>query len=104
MNIILGLILMILGTITFIGLITIVGAILDGFVISILWNWFMVPIFDLPSLSIISALGLSLVIAWFTSHNNTGKNEEVDNKKAIILFIMRPILFLLIGYIVHLFM
>lgn len=39
--------------------------ILKGYVISTLWAWFMVPTLDLPVLTIIQAIGISLLWGTF---------------------------------------
>ena len=38
----------------------VLGAIIGGFVLSKLWVWFMVPIFDLNPLRIVEAIGLKI--------------------------------------------
>jgi hypothetical protein len=81
-----------------------VRAIMNGFVLSVLWNWFMVPIFTLPELTIISAIGLTMVISWMTYHVETRKKETEELKTFWVLFFLRPILVLSIGYIIHCFM
>lgn len=104
MSTIFAIIAMLSGTIAIIGVITILGAILNGFVISILWGWFMVPIFHLPELSIIPATGISLVVSWFVSHSEINKGHETDYKKAGTALIIKPIIYLFIGYIINIFM
>jgi hypothetical protein len=43
--------------------IAVVGAILGGWVLSVMWQWFIVPAFDAPALTIGQAIGLSLIIS-----------------------------------------
>lgn len=48
---------------------------LNGFVLSKLWFWFMVPAFGLPPLHIAYALGMSLIIALLTKQVNFNTNN-----------------------------
>jgi len=49
---------------------------LSGLTVSILWSWFVVPIFALPSLTISQAAGLGILIAYMTS-----KRPDFDKRK-----------------------
>jgi phosphoglycerol transferase MdoB-like AlkP superfamily enzyme len=80
----------------------IVSFIVDGLVLSILWKWFIVSIFNLPLLTIPSALGLSFLISYMKPYKKDGLKKE-DLAEAITAAIVQPIIFLLLGYIVHLF-
>lgn len=40
----------------------VVAPIVSGLALSILWGWFVVPVFSLPSLSIPAAIGLTLTL------------------------------------------
>lgn len=75
-----------------------------GYVLSILWAWFVVPLFGLPQLSIPLAIGISLIVGMLTNHR-TGR--EVEKKgglgNAIGLSVFVPALFLLMGWLVHMF-
>lgn len=83
-------------------------AILQGWVLTVLWSWFVVPTFDLPELSIAVAIGLSLIVGMFRGYNTTttkDENEETSTKvaKVVVLF-FGPLFVLFMGWIVHLFM
>lgn len=62
-----------LGLIFAIPLLFVVNIMVKGFVISIVWGWFMVPL-GLPPVSIAMAYGLAIVISYLT-------HQEVENKK-----------------------
>jgi len=80
-----------------IGLLIVVGsAIFHGYVLSMLWKWFVVPTFGMPQLGIVPAIGLVLLADYLIS------NEK--NKVAIAFGLVRPAFILVLGYIVHLFM
>lgn len=44
-----------------------------GYVMAVLWGWFMVPPFGLPSLSIPFAIGISIVAGVFAGHRTEEK-------------------------------
>ena len=82
------------------------SVIVNGYVLSILWVWFVVPL-GLPVISVAHSIGLAMVTGWLT-YQYTNKKEE-DNIKALIsefaiLFIVRPLAVLGVGYIVKQFM
>jgi len=92
----------------------VVSTIVFGFVLMTLWAWFVVPAFNLPELTIVSAIGLGLIVA-FTTHQNKKEDFYSDDNSAesgslektfkdfgIRLFIHG--FFLFFGFIVHLFM
>lgn len=81
----------------------------SGYVLSILWGWFMVTTFALPPLTIPAAIGMSLIVGYLTHQI---KDEDVDNDKdfketmirAIIIATIKPAFALLVGWIITLFM
>lgn len=91
-----------------ISVVLVASSIANGFVLSVLWGWFVVPLFEVPSLSIAQAIGFSMTVSFLTYHyHDSGKKEEESFIKRItyliLLAIVRPIIVLTIGYIVHLF-
>lgn len=80
------------------------NAVLRGFVLSILWGWFLVPVFSLPAISIPQALGIALVIGMLTGGIGTG-NQSTDSAAAkVVIIILGPLFTLLIGWIYTLFL
>jgi len=75
-------------------------AILNGWILTILWGWFVVPIFHLPPLTIAPAMGLSLLVSYMTKEY---VNSESTWKNVSITF-TRPFMVLLIGYIIKSYM
>ncbi len=88
----------------------VVSSIINGFVLSTLWSWFVVPTFGLPELSIAAAIGISLIIRTLTyqdKSNETKKEDETFSEKiipAIGVAIFAPLLTLFFGWVIHLFM
>ena len=96
-----------------IGLLVVAGgsvvalALLRGWVLSILWGWFVVPTFNLPQLSIPIAIGLALVVGFLAHQSIDVKSPErtgAEKWAHIAMFFVSPLLSLLFGYIVHAFL
>lgn len=98
-----ALLLAIIGGVVLVGGSVTLAAIVNGFVLSTLWGWFIVPTFlGAPELGIVPAIGISLVVNYMTSHY-TGKDDRSIGAQFTYM-VMYPALALLIGWIVHLFM
>lgn len=85
------------------------SAVFSGYALSVLWGWFIVPIFHLPQLSITAAIGISLVIGYLTHQiiNDPKDSDRSFAEKigvATAYSILKPGSALLIGWVVHLFM
>lgn len=85
--------------IMFIILFLVIG-LLDAFVISKLWGWFIVPLFDLPSLTMPFAFGLMLFVGLFHSLGN--KIKEEDCWCFLKMKLWYKFLALVAGYLTHL--
>ena len=85
-----------------------VGAILKGFVLSVMWSWFMVPTFSLPEISTVQAIGIALVISYLTHQRVDCEKPKREYSEliagAVIDAILTPLFVLFIGWFVHLFM
>ena len=87
----------------------VLGAIMGGFVLSKLWVWFMVPIFDLNPLRIVEAIGLTFIVGYMTKDpvetNNILEGSFLEELlKAFLQTLVAAGGFLFIGWIIHLFM
>lgn len=85
-----------------------ISLILNGLVLSTLWGWFIVPIFNLPGLSIGYAIGLGLIVGYLRYQEiDTGKKEEkamvARVTEATVTIIARPAVAFLSGWIIHMF-
>lgn len=84
-----------------------VMAVMQGWVLTILWGWFVVPTFGLPQLSIAVAIGFSLIVSLFrgAQQSKTPDERSTEEKvgQALVLF-FGPLIVLFFGWIVHLFM
>jgi hypothetical protein len=80
----------------------VLNVILTGWVLSILWAWFIVPVFSAPALSIPYALGVALVVGMMTHQPNRAKDER-KWYEIIAHELGDPIVILVMGYIIRLF-
>lgn len=75
----------------------VLAGIWKGYVLTILWKWFISPIFGLPALSIPVALGVVLVAQMLTY--NYVKGEEKEQVELIIFWLVFPAVTLVYGWI-----
>ena len=75
----------------------------SGFTLSVLWGWFMLPLFGLPALSIAQAYGLMLVVRVAKGFDTkTDKNPDGFAAAMGKSFVLAPFacgLFLLFGWV-----
>lgn len=99
---------MILLVIPYILVLIALASIFNGYVLSILWGWFMVPTFGLPVLSVAPAIGVALIVSYLTyqSIDTQEKDEDSTTKlvKSSIMVFIRAALALFIGWIIQMFM
>jgi len=84
---------------------TALAVVINGYVLSILWVWFLVP-FGLPAISVAHSIGVAMVTSWLTYQHRASTQE--DKEQALqglgVVLIIRPLAALGIGYIVKQFM
>lgn len=83
---------------------SIIGWLYSGFVLSVLWGWFVVPVFHLPALTIPVAIGLGLIVGLLTQKIPT--DEELKASSIINVFLYPLIngtILLVAGYVAHMF-
>ncbi len=79
------------------------GIIMNGWVLSVLWGWFVVPLFHLPELTIPYAIGISTVIGLFkksTTDQNDKREFYEKLIEALIITFIAPLLTLGFGWII----
>lgn len=88
------------------GLIVLLGVsiTLSAYTVQHLWKWFVVPIFNLPLLSIMQALGLGMFVSYMTKQREYYVEKEGAYKNRLINSIMYPVMALGIGYLIHSYM
>ena len=77
-----------------------------GFVSLKLWNWFILPLFpNMPSLNILTAMGLTSVFGWFNSrqfYKLKYKGEKIEQNLDTTIFIILPWITLIFAWVLHL--
>lgn len=63
------------GVMVFVTLMMVPIAIARGYCLSVLWRWFAVPIFHLPTLTIAQAIGIGMVVGMFQTSTSSGKHS-----------------------------
>lgn len=98
-------ILVILGGTFLVSVLVYAALVVRGFVVSIMWQWFVVPLFHLPELSIPYAVGLSILVGLLTYQQqpDVEKKSKTDKIVKVLMPIFSPLITLFIAWIVHLF-
>jgi hypothetical protein len=76
-----------------------------GFVFSVLWGWFVVPL-GVVAIGVAHAIGLTTVFGFLTTHLTHYQRKQSDNPfgDALGRMLVVPFLVLFFAWIVHLFM
>lgn len=86
----------------------IVSAVWGGYVLTVLWGWFIVPVFELPALTIPHAIGLAMVVTYLTYQADFKTEETRSEMKqfatACAYVFIKPAIALGIGWIVQFWM
>jgi len=82
-------------------IVAILSFLLNGFVISMLWEWFIVSKFGLPSLSIPEGVGIMFVV-WMLHTSSFRKRTEEETQLAASWLFVKPMVILMFGWFVHL--
>jgi len=77
----------------------------SGYVLSVLWEWFVVPVFNIQPISIALATGLALIVGYLTNHDSSNSEDtSSDFGEALSRFagkaIAKPSMALLFGWMV----
>lgn len=84
---------------------TILQIIWYGWVLQVLWGWFIVPTFSLAALTIAQALGIALIVRMLTTNQGQTDSDKNDAVlRAAINGFLFPLITLIIGWIVSWFM
>lgn len=94
----------ILAAISLAALIIAASSILNGWVLTKLWAWFVVPVFGLPALGVATAVGLGLIVHHLThQHINAAKDPDAKWWVTLLEVLLRPLIVLGLGAVVHCF-
>lgn len=84
------------------------AALLRGWVLSLLWAWFVVPL-GVPPITYLHAVGISLLASLLTHKNSPADDAALEKKNAhekivegIATMLVGPLFVLLLGWLIHL--
>lgn len=81
-------------------------ALLNGYALSMLWQWFVVSTFELRPLGILPAIGISMVVSFLTKQYDSAapdpsKSHGERMAMLTVYTLLNPIFALVFGWIVH---
>ena len=79
-----------------------ITAILDGWAISTNWRWFVAQTFDIPTLSLVQAIGLGLIVRHITYRYTAEDKREFSTQ--LFTALLLPITYVGLGWFVTLFL
>lgn len=94
-----------LGKISYGLIVMAVGSLVNAFVIQKLWTWILMPVLGLTPITMGTAFGLSVVVAFFRAKKTDNKEEDAIEKitKALVWGFINAGFYLLIGWIASMF-
>lgn len=97
----------IIGIITVTLITMVLSVVMDGWALSLLWEWFIYPIGG-PQLNIPQAIGFSIVVRYLTHQHQKDENKDKPFTEvlswSIALAIVKPLMALGVGLIIKSFM
>jgi hypothetical protein len=72
--------------------------IFNGYTLSFLWKWFIIPMFNLPDFSLPHFIGLSL-----TMRIDVREKFKDEHSRELKMILVKPVLVLILGWIIQLF-
>lgn len=81
---------------------SVVAALFTGWVLKVMWGWYMVPALGLPTLSLVPAIGIVLIAQLLTIQYIPRTEEELN--MLIVFEFSVPTVTIVAGCILHLFM
>lgn len=97
----------VLGGIVGVGLLMVLSSIFNGYALSVLWGWFVVPTFGAPALGVVPAIGVAMAVSYLTHQMHDCQEETTFGEtiaKGTAMAVLKPSFALFFGWIVHLFM
>ena len=79
----------------------VVSSLLNGYVLSVVWGWFFVPVLNLPPISVLQAIGIAMVVSFLTYHDSGKKSSEQETATLVAMIFVRPFITLFFGWILH---
>lgn len=70
-----------------------------GFTLSVMWGWFIVPVFHVDPIRVPYAIGLAYIVQWLTHPTNKPDNDP-ELEHLLVMAIVRPLVLLFAGWVV----
>lgn len=83
--------------------VALVATVLHGWALALLWAWFVVPVFGLPTLTYLQAIGLALVFSMFVTTKRSSETKQ-DTWEGAVASLLTPFLVVGMGWILTMFM
>lgn len=77
--------------------------ILRGYVLQIIWGWFVVPQFHVSPLNIPTALGIALLAGFVTSDLTLDRSHKTEPWEYLVTGAVTTLIYWLMGWSYHLF-
>ena len=92
-----------IGAFALIVILPVASSLIYGFVLLRLWEWFVVPTFGLPLLSLPVAVGISLIVSLLTISSPKTKDTREDSEKWVDrgVALIVPLLYLFFGWLFY---
>lgn len=74
------------------------AALWNGYVLTVLWRWFVVPTFGVAPLMLWQAIGLTMIVGYLT-HQYTSADKDGDGLKGLAMLILKPLFALFFGWL-----
>lgn len=91
------------GVVGFIGGMLLYGTFVGAFVLSVLWGWFVTPLFGIPVPPLPMMAGLSTIVHYVTNHGTTTYEDHKTNWGSnLTIGLLAPWIVLFVGWLIHL--
>jgi hypothetical protein len=75
-------------------------ALLDGWALSVLWRWYVVPVVHLQPISVVEAYGLALFVAALRAKRSKDDEDVLEGAVASLVYAaLMPLLLLGLGWV-----
>jgi hypothetical protein len=79
------------------------SVVVGGYVLSILWGWFITPVFNIAAPGVLACSGIIMFVGYLTGRNVKTSSKD-ENHNGLALIFLAPWLTLFFGWILHSFM
>lgn len=83
-----------------------IASFFGGWGLSVLWGWYVVPLFSAPALGVAPAIGLTMTVRWITGYSEKENDEYESYSYAMKIFylvfasVVKALVAVFVGWIV----